>query len=100
MKLFKKRPKPHKKTYDEVSYDNCADSEPLKIVEVVNQTYPFIPTNSKWRLAKCCLLNIPPPKIPLKKYCDIRRKKLHLGTLFKVDNIEGNGNCLFRALSQ
>ena len=31
MKLFKKRPKPHKKTYDEFSYDNCADSESLKI---------------------------------------------------------------------
>ena len=70
MKLFKKRPKPYKK--HEVSDDKCTNSETLKVVEVlVNQTNSFIPTNSKLILAKCCLLKVPPPKIPLKKYCDI-----------------------------
>ncbi|XP_065653804.1 uncharacterized protein LOC136080718 [Hydra vulgaris] len=99
MKLFEKRSEIEtpKKKCDEVS---DIKSEPLKIVEVlVSKSNSFTPTNSKWRTRKCSLLKIE-DEIPYKKGFAIRKKKLQLGKPIKVDKMEGDGNCLFRALSQ
>ena len=42
---------------------------------------------------KYCSLKISPPyKVPLKKSCGIRRKKLNQGKPFKVNNLEGDDN--------
>ncbi|XP_065682342.1 OTU domain-containing protein 4-like [Hydra vulgaris] len=101
MKLSKKRSEDEilQKSCDKVSY---IKSESLEIVEVViSKTNSFIPTNSKWRTKKCSLLKISlTNKTPFKKGFAVRKKKLQLGKPISVDKIEGDGNCLFRALSQ
>ena len=52
------------------------------------------PTTPAWRKQKCKQFLVPTPNSN-SEHC----KKGALGALLKVDVIEGDGNCLFRAIS-
>ena len=71
--------------------------EQVQIVDICKSpSMAFIPTNYRWLQEKCKILSLP---LPVKSN-DGRRIHKVLGKPVKMKEIIGDGNCLFRAMSQ
>ena len=73
-------------------YDNILANENCR--SNVN-TFLFVPCNAKEQLLCCSLLNLP----SVVKPCNVSRIPQQLGKPSKLFKTQGDGNCLFRAIS-
>ena len=80
---------------DNIDSPGTGTDSNIEFVGVTKCGNAFNPTTTKWRRNKCLELGLGEP---VKK--ENRRKNATLGRPTKLDQIEGDGNCLFRALSK